>query len=289
VRRAGPRALATLLATYAAALALLAVFLVPVLWMLSTALANRFDLYTATATLLPARPSFDAFGLAWQGTPYLPSVLPRAFVNSVVYALLSAAGNAALGLMAGFALARLRFPGRDILWLLVLATMMVPTAAIIIPLFNLMFSIPFTARGGWLNTYQGLILPTLVTGSSIFLIRQYLLTLPRELDEQAAIDGCGPYRTLLAIILPLSWPALGAVSILTALAAWNSYLWPVVVGIYPDMFTLQEAMRYLQTTYSYNWPLLMAASVVATLPILLLYIALQPLFEQSLAALGDVR
>jgi multiple sugar transport system permease protein len=146
--------------------------------------------------------------------------------------------------------------------------------------------VPFTPRGGWLNTYQGLILPTAVTGSSILLLRQYLLTLPRELDEGAAIDGCGPLRTLGSIILPLSWPALGAVFILSALARWNDYLWPVVVGVYPDMFTLQEALRYLQATYSYNWPILMAASLVVAVPLLVLYILLQPLFERSLAALG---
>ncbi len=273
--------------TYGGALALLLVFLAPVLWMLATALADRFDLYTATSSLLPAHLSFDAFGLAWQGTPYLPSVLPRAFANSLLYALVSATSNATLGVMAAFAFARLRFPGRGALFIVVLGTMMVPTAAIIIPLFNIMFSIPFTPRGGWLNTYQGLILPTSVTGFSIFLLRQYLLTVPRELDEQAAIDGCGPYRTLLLIILPLSRPALAAVAVLSALASWNSYLWPVVVGIYPEMFTLQEALRYLQTTYNYNWPLLMAASIVVTAPILLLYIAVQPLFEKSLALLGD--
>ncbi|HWE61765.1 MAG TPA: carbohydrate ABC transporter permease, partial [Chloroflexota bacterium] len=183
--------------------------------------------------------------------------------------------------------ARLRFPLRRWLFGLVLIAMMVPTAAIIIPLFMVVRVVAIGGGTlGWINSFQGLILPSAVTGLTIVLVRQFLRGIPRELDEAASIDGCGPFTTLRYVIMPLSGTAIASVATLTFLARWDDYLWPSVVGVTPDMFTLQVGLRFMEANYAQQWPLLMASCTLVALPIILLYIALQPLFDQGLASLG---
>jgi multiple sugar transport system permease protein len=191
-------------------------------------------------------------------------------------------------MMAGFAFARLRFPLRRSLFVLVLTAMVVPSAAMIIPIFMVVRVVSIGGGTlGWINTYQGLMLPSAITGLTIVLVRQFLRGIPRELDEAAAIDGCGPFSLLWYIIVPLSGPAIASVATLTFLARWDDYLWPSVAAISPDMFTLQVGLRYLEANYAQEWPLLMASCTLTALPIVLLYVALQPLFDGGLARLGS--
>jgi len=273
---------------YLAALAGLLLFCGPIVWMLLQATRGIGETLRNPYEALPRRWTLAAFGDALVGGSDGGIALPRALLNSVAYAGVSVLTNLGLGLPAGYAFARLRFPLRGALFALVVVAMMVPTAAIVIPLFVV---VRLVAVGGgplgWLNTYQGLILPTAVTGLSIVLVRQFLRRMPRELDEAARLDGCGPYTILWWIIVPLSGPAVASVATLTFLTRWDDYLWPSVAGVTPDMFTLQVGLRFLEGASAQQWPLLMASCTLAALPVLLLYVALQPLFDSGLASLGS--
>jgi multiple sugar transport system permease protein len=272
---------------YLVALGLFAVFFGPVFWMVSQSFKDMNEIINKPYDLWPSRFTPAAYADVLRGGDYANIYLARDFLNTLIYAVVSTVANLFLGVPAGYAFARLRFPLRRMLFCLVVVSMMVPTAAIIIPLFMVVRIVSFNSgAGGWINTYQGLILPTAVTGLTIVLLRQYFRGIPRELDEAAVIDGCGPYRTLCFIILPLAGPALASVAIGTFLTRWDDYTWPAVVSVTPDMFTLQIGLRFIETNYAQEWPLLMASCTLTALPIVLLYIALQPLFDRGLAALG---
>jgi len=273
---------------YSAALVMLLVACGPIVWMLSQSFKNMHDVILKPYDLVPGSVTFAAFGSALHGGDYGNVNLSRDFLNSLIYAGGSLVTNTVLGMMAGFAFARLRFPLRRLLFALVLVAMMVPAAAIIIPLFMTVRVVSFGGGPlGWINTYQGLILPSAVSGLTIVLVRQFLRGIPRELDEAAVIDGCGAFSLLWHIIVPLSGPAIASVATLTFLTRWDDYLWPSVAAMSPDMFTLQVGLRFLEANYAQQWPLLMASCTLAALPIVLLYVALQPLFDGGLASLGS--
>ncbi len=268
---------------------LLVVLFGPIFWMVSQSLKNMNQIITRPYDLfpLPVHP-----GRVWQrlagGRLRGHLAWPATFLNTLIYAGVSTVANLLLGVPAGYAFARLRFPLRRVLFSLVLVSMMVPTAAIIIPLFMVVRVVSFDApapAAGSIPTRR-LILPTAVTGLAIVLLRQYVRGIPRELDEAAVIDGCGAYRTLFYVILPLAGPGLASVAIASFLTRWDDYMWPAVVSVTPDMFTLQVGLRFIETNYAQEWPLLMASCTLTALPIVLLYIALQPLFDRGLAALG---
>jgi multiple sugar transport system permease protein len=272
---------------YLAALILLVISCGPILWMLSQSLKNMNEIILKPYDAVPRQVTLAAFGDALHGGTYENVRLARDFINTIFYAGGSTITNVVLGITAGYAFARLRFPLRKFLFGLVIVAMVVPTAAIIIPVFMIVRTVSFGSGPlGWINTYQGLILPSAVTGFTIVLARQFLRGIPRELDESALIDGCGPLTILWFVILPLSGPAIASVATLNFLTRWDDYLWPSVAGVSPDMFTLQVGLRFLEASYAQQWPLLMASCVLAALPIILLYIVLQPMFDRGLASFG---
>ena len=259
----------------------------PILWMVLQSFKSMPEIIKQPYDVLPRQFALSSFGDALHGGSYQNIRLARSFVNSMIYAGGAMLTNVTVGLAAGYAFARLRFPLRRALFGLVLTAMMVPTAAIIIPLFMVVRLVSFGGGSlGWINTYQGLILPVAVTGLTIVLYRQFLRGIPRELDEAAAIDGCGPFSTLWRVFVPLSGPAIASVATLTFLLRWDDYLWPAVVGVTTDMFTVQVGLRFLESNYEQQWPLLMASCTLAALPVILLYVTLQPLFDRGLASLG---
>jgi multiple sugar transport system permease protein len=266
---------------YALALFALVVLLGPLVWMFGTALKEQSEVFTWPPSVFPRQMHWDNFIQAWNGAHF-----SRYFINSTIVSVVSVLSNVFLGAMAGYAFARLRFPGRNFLFVVVMITLMVPNAVLIIPLFLMMKNVPFTDPGGWLNTYQGVILPTAVTGFSIFLMRQFLQGIPRELDQAAAVDGANLFQVFWHIILPLTKPALAIIAVFTALTRWNDYLWPLVAIRDPDLYTVQIGLKYFEGTYHTQWNLLMAGAVIAALPMLVVYALFQPLFAQSLANLG---
>jgi len=197
--RRGWRQQPATLVLYAIALLALLVLLGPFVWMVGMALKPAAEIYAWPPTVLPHHADWSNFVAAWSDAHF-----SRYFLNSLLIATVSVVTNVFFGSLAGYAFARLRFPGRNLLFLVVMVTLMVPTAVLIVPLFLMMRSVPFTDEGGWLNTYQGIILPTAVTGFSIFLMRQFLQQIPRELDQQAAVDGANLFQAYWHIILPLT-------------------------------------------------------------------------------------
>lgn len=207
------------------------------------------------------------------------------FTNSAVIALAVTLSNLALGSLAGYAFARLRFPGRELLFLVVLGTLMIPDQLRIVPVFVMFNEIGLT-RG--IGQYVAVILVLAISASSIFLLRQYFLTIPKDLEEAARIDGAGFFTTFTRVMLPLASPALAAVTILTFQGTWNSFLWPVIFLQDKDHTTLPLALYLFRESggFTTNWPPLMAVICLATLPILVLYIFFQRFFVEGVAASG---
>lgn len=251
------------------------VMLLPFAWMLSTSLKDQ-----AAALLVP--PQWIPNPVVWNNYPDVLENLRfgRYFTNTVIVTVGRVVGQLITCSMAAFAFARLRFPGRDTLFALYLAALMVPFQVYMIPDFILMRYLD------WLNTYQAMILPGAFSAFGIFLLRQSFLKVPRELEEAAIIDGASPPWLLWKVILPLSGPALAALVIFTFLASWNDLLWPLIVTRTDDMRVLSVALALLQGQYQTNWPWLMAGSVMSTLPVLIVFLFAQRYFIEGIAMTG---
>ncbi len=259
----------------------LAVFVGPYLWMFATAIKSQGEVMAWPPEIIPTEYHWENFVRIWQET-----ILPRAFANSLFVSAAASFINVLFSSLAAYAFARLDFPGRNALFMMVMGTMMIPAGLMVVPLFTMLKNMPFGGPNGWLDTYAGLILPIAVTGFGIFLLRQNFISVPKELDDAAAIDGCNKFQIYWKIILPLNKPALGLVAIFSFLSHWNEYLWPLTVARTEDMYTIQIALKSFQTQYNVDWPLLMAGATTAALPMILMYFILQPLFEQGLGGLG---
>ncbi|TFE24250.1 carbohydrate ABC transporter permease [Cohnella luojiensis] len=255
-------------------------FLFPFLWMFGTAIKTMPEAMTWPPKLLPDKAQFNNFVEIFKGT-----VLLRSMYNSIVVTLCAIVVNVFLASLAAYGFERMNFPGKKFWFNIVLLTMMVPGALLIIPLFFIVKSLPGTSFG-WLDTYPGLILPYAVTGFSIFLFRQFLVSVPRDVDEAAEIDGCSKFQTYRLIIIPMIRPAMGLVAVFTFLLVWNDYLWPLAISRSEDMYTAQIALKFFQGQYTINWPYLMAGATVVAMPSLLFYFFLQRFFQQSLSNLG---
>ena len=253
----------------------------PFAWMLLTALKSSAEVTRWPPSIWPEAPTLDNFRAALATANF-----PRLLLNSTVIAVFAAVANVLLDSMAAFAFARLKFPGRDALFALVLGTMMLPAVVTIIPLFLIVKSLPSASAGGWLNTYLGIAMPGAASAFGIFLFRQYFQTIPRELDEAAMMDGAGPWWVYWHIALPLARPAVVTVAVYTFVMQWNDFLWPLVAATDSDMYTVQVGLSYFTTEHSVNWPLLMAGAVLVTLPVLALYAVLQKQFVGGLTMGG---
>lgn len=252
----------------------------PFTWTVITSFKTLPD--SVRLTLIPDPVTTAAWDYAF--TNLTPSVVVL-FMNSLVIATIVTATNLILGSLAGYAFARLRFPGRELLFLLVLATLMIPDQLRLVPIY-IMFSSAGLTVG--LGQYIAVILVLAISATTIFLLRQYFLTIPRDLEEAARIDGAGFFTTFLRVMLPLATPALAAVTILQFQGTWNGFFWPVVFLKEEAHLTLPVGLTFFRLAggLATNWPPLMATVVIATLPILLLYIFFQRYFVEGIAASG---
>jgi multiple sugar transport system permease protein len=250
------------------------VVLVPFLWMVTTSLKPPRAVHLAPH-LLPTRFEWRNFVEAWRAEDFA-----RYYLNSASMAVAITAGQLLFSSLAGYAFARLRFPGRDLLFWVVLATMMVPVYVTLIPSY-------LVVRGlGWLDSYPALIVPRLVSAFGIFLMRQHYLTIPRDLEEAALLDGASRLRIWGSIFLPLSGPALATLGVFAFLFAWNDFLWPLIVTTSPEMRTVQLGLAMFSGRYGTQWTLLMAGAVTATVPALLAFALGQRWFVRGIAATG---
>lgn len=230
----------------------------------------------ATSELLPRKGlSLINYQDAWQRGKFL-----LAFANSTLVALAVTGFQLVTSATAGYALARLKFRGRQALLLIVLATLVIPFQLLVIPIFLVL------KWGHLINTYGALILPTAVNGFGIFLLRQYFQTIPVELEEAAALDGANRLQILWRVMLPLSRPALVTLFLFTFIGEWNDLFKPLVFTTRPELRTVQLALAEFQEQFTNNWPLLMAAVAIATVPPVLLFLVGQRQFIQGIATTG---
>lgn len=257
-------------------LAFLAVWLVPFLWMALGSVKTQGEILRQPPTWWPENPTIDNFA-AWFGR----LDFGQFFTNSAVVAVLTVVGNLVFCSMVGYALAKMDFAGKRALFAIVLITLMVPGVVTFVPLFVLVSGL------GLLDTYAALVLPFVTAPLGVFLMRQFMLAIPDPLLEAARIDGAGEWRIFTRIVLPLSGPALATLAILTFLASWNNFLWPLVAAQSESSYTLPVALSLYSTGQNAtDYGLLLAGSVLVILPILILFVLLQRYFIRGVATTG---
>jgi multiple sugar transport system permease protein len=271
---------------YVAMFGIAILFAIPFLWSLSTSFRPLSETVSGFSFLPHTWTTFgydDVFHKYHFG---------RYTLNSVIIAGVVTMTNVFLASVGGYAFARLRFPGREVLFLFVLGTLMIPDQLRLVPIYQMLVNwVPnWAGHVGWHDASfvnrNGVILINLVSATSLFLMRQYFLTIPRDLEEAAKLDGAGYFKTYLKVMLPLAGPALAAVTILTFQGMWNDLFWGAALLQDESQRTIPLGLTYFQQVYTTLWPQLMAASVVAILPILVLFIAFQRYFVAGVAASG---
>jgi multiple sugar transport system permease protein len=270
----GRTKVATRVVVYALLIFVALLFFTPFVWSVSTSLktapevAQGFDLIPDDPTLQAYRNVLTEFNFA------------RYTANSAFVAVAITLSNLLLASIGGYAFARLRFPGRDVLFLLVLATLMIPDHLRLVPIFQMLTS--------WhlVSTYQGYVLIKLVAATNLFLMRQYFLTIPRDYEEAAKLDGAGFFKTYWKVMLPLAGPALAAITILEFQGIWNEFFWPLIILQDESKYTLPIGISTFVGIYKTQWPELMAASVIAIVPVALVFVVFQRYFVAGVAAAG---
>ncbi len=256
------------------ALVLIAVLTVlPLLWMLSSAFKSAGEVYTVR--IIPKAPTLDNFRYVFTELPFLRYMVNSFFVSATVTIVALFFHS-----MAAYALARLRFPGRELIFRLIFSTLLVSLPVILVPLFVLVRAM------GLLNSYGGLIIPAIFNAFGIFLLRQFYLGIPDELEEAAILDGAGYWRVYANIILPLSRPILAALAVFFFLANWNSFLWPLAITSNQDLWVVQIGIASFQAQYASAQNYIMAAATVVAMPTMVLFLIFQRQLVESIKTSG---
>ena len=263
--------------------------LMPFLWMVLTSLKTPAELAQFPPTFLPKEWAWSNYSDAMNAAPFLTY-----FRNSLIISITHTLITVVFGAMAGYALARLTFRGRDLVFLGFVAMLMIPTYTKIVPQFLIVKSMPFfggndwlgQGGSGWLNTWWALIIPGGLSPFAIFLFRQFYLSLPKDLEEAARLDGLGEFRIWAQIYTPLIKPAIATVSLLTFQESWNNFLWPLLVTTRDDLRVIQVGLAVFQQEGTTQWAYLMAGTTLATLPMVLLFLFAQRYFVQGFTSSG---
>ena len=253
------------------------VMLIPFIWMIVSSMMTPAEIIARPLSFLPKNPSLDAYHGLRDAIP-----IGRMYLNSMIVTFLITIGILTTSSTAGYGFAKFRFPGRDQLFLIVLATMMIPFFVVLIPIFWMI------GQWGWINSYQGLIVPHIATAFGIFLMRQFMLSLPDEVLDAARVDGASEFEIFWRIVLPLSTPALGALTILAFVYQWNAFLWPLVVARSDVMWTVPVGLNALRT-YASSAQVVnmqMAGATMGIVPLLIVFIGLQRYFVRGIALTG---
>ncbi len=262
-------------ASYVILAGLAVLVLLPLIWMVSTSLKTQGEVFTTPINWIPSDPQFSNYPNAYGTLDFT-----RFFLNSVIVATTVTSIHVVLAAMAGYGLAKYRFVGRRWLFLAILSTLMLPIEVIMVPLF-------LTVRDlGWLDTYQGLIVPHLADAFGVFLMRQYFLSLPNSLIDAARIDGAGHVRIFFTIAAPLAKPALATLAIFSLRETWDEFLWPFLVVSSNNMRTVPLGVQSFQAAELANYPYIMAISTVATIPLVVMFFVFQRQFVRGIAMSG---
>ncbi|MEV0734116.1 carbohydrate ABC transporter permease [Polymorphospora sp. NPDC050346] len=267
------------LGLYGALLVLAVPFVFPTWWMVTSSFKPISDIFSWPPSLLPANPQVDAYRQVFELQPFAQQYFNSAYIAAVV-----TLGTLAVSALAGYAFARIRFRGQNALFLVVLLGLLIPSEVTIVPLFQMFNTL------GWVDTHWPLILVPIFGAPSVlatFIMRQFFIALPGELEEAARVDGLGRLATFWRIALPLARPALGAVAIFTFLHSWNLYLEPIVFLSTPEKFTLPQALTQFVDAYGGPmWNIQLAAASLTALPVLAVFVVAQKQFVEGLAHTG---
>jgi len=251
------------------------IYIGPFLFSLSISFSGDKNVFEWPISFLPDDATLANYRNVWNELPF-----GKWLFNSVLVTTIQTFSNVFFAALAGFTFARLEFPGRKIIFTILLSSLMIPGIVLLVPKFIVLNELSL------INSYGGLILPGLVSVTNIFLMKQFFSTIPKDLEQAALIDGCSYFRIFWEIFLPISKPALAAVAIYTFQASWNEFLWPVIVTYTEDMYTLPLGMASLRHELLTDWPLLMAGTILISLPTLAIFIIFQRYFVQGVSSSG---
>ncbi|HBG10066.1 MAG TPA: ABC transporter permease [Firmicutes bacterium] len=260
---------------YAVLIAGALIMIAPFVWMLSSSLKAPHEISLKYIKWLPETPQWQNYKIAWEAAPF-----STYFRNSFFIAAVCMLIEVVFSSLAAYAFAKMNFFGKNVLFVLFLGTMMIPGEVMLIPNYITMVNF------GWIDTYYALIIPWTVSVFSIFLLRQFFMSIPHELFEAALLDGCGKFKYLITVMLPLSKPALATVMLFKFIGSWNAFLWVLIMTNTPSMRTIPVGLTYFVSDVGAQYNYLMAASTFAMAPILILFLLLQKQFIQGIARTG---
>ncbi len=268
------RSLRVNLARHVVLIAGAAFVVVPFLWMFTTALQTRAETYTNTS-IFPTSWHWENFVKAWEAAPF-----GQYYLNSIVMAVGIVAGHLVLDALAAYAFARLSFPFKNAIFVVLLAALLIPTFVTIIPAYAIVADL------GWIDTYWGLIVPRLADVFGIILLRQFFTSIPQEIEDAARIDGCSRIGIFFRVIVPLSTPAFATLAIFSFLFAWNDFLWPLLVTNTDEVRTIQIGLASFVGRYGTSWNYLMAGTLTATIPSIVVFLFFQRALVRGIATTG---
>ena len=263
------------IAVYIVLLSGVVITLLPFLWMLLTSLKTQSEAIHVPPVIFPAKPVLSNYTDVFKDVPFA-----RMYLNTIISAVITVAAQLLFCSMAAYAFAKLKFPGRDVIFVTLLAVLMVPSSFFILPQYLIIQKL------GLLNTIPALFIPNLFSAFGTFLLRQFFLSLPSDLEDAAALDGCTPFTTYWRIMLPLAKPGLVSLGILTLRFAWNDLMWPLIVNTSQEKMTLTAGLAYMQGQYQTNFPEMMAGAMMAIIPLLILFAVFQRQFIEGIALTG---
>lgn len=271
----GGRSIAGRILAYGALVLLAIIALVPFVWMLSSSVKTNETIFSEPWQIIPPHPQWSNYSKLWHQLP-----IGRWIFNSAYIVVIAVLGRVVFTAMAAYAFARLRFRGRDYLFYGFLTALMIPTEVTLIPGFVLIRQL------GWYDSHLALIVPQISDAFAIFLLRQFFLSIPKELEEAARIDGASYFRVFWSVILPLSKSALAVVAVLGFMDVWNAFLWPLVMIDATEKFTLPVGLQFLNSAHSTDWTALMAGNVIGLIPVVVIYLAAQKYFVEGITMSG---
>jgi multiple sugar transport system permease protein len=253
------------------------VMVLPFFWMVNASLMSTGEIQAQPPVWLPSNPQFQNYPRLLEAVP-----MGQMYVNSLIVTISSVAGVLLTSSLAGFAFAKYQFPGKEILFYCILATMMIPFFVTLIPVFYIVRQL------GWINTYQGIIVPSMTSAYGIFLLRQFIVTIPDELLDAARIDGASEPLIYFRIVVPLIMPALATLGTFTFIGSWNAFLWPLLIITDRSLMTVPLGLNTLRTfaAEARNLDLLMVGTTLSVLPTLILFVFLQRYFIRGIALTG---
>ena len=247
----------------------------PLYWMFATAVRPKKEIFSGGFDLVPSTLVWSNFSDAWNKLPW-----DQFYINSIAIAAIAVPITVFINLLAGYTFAKYKFPGRDILFLLMISTLMIPIQVIMVPEFLIV------AKLGWVNTWWGVLVPRAAEAFGLFMVRQFMVSIPDELIEAARLDGAGEFTIFRRVVLPLSWPVIAVLSIFTFMWRWNDFAWPLVVLQEQSAYTVPLGLNLMQGQYFTDWTGLMSMSLLSIIPMMLVFVFFQRYFIQGIASTG---